>query len=143
MIVEGGVVMAQGRRWVDPSKKLEYLEWLLTVPGEREPATKTDVAVHLGVSMRTLYNWEGEPDFQEKMRSVKLQWGSRWYPEILEELMKVIKDGPPAQKVQAARVLLQHIDIKENETATPEMEQELLKRMTAVLKELGFDTVDG
>jgi hypothetical protein len=93
--------------------------------------------------MRTLYNWEGEPDFQEKMRSVKLQWGSRWYPEILEELMKVIKDGPPAQKVQAARVLLQHIDIKENETATPEMEQELLKRMTAVLKELGFDTVDG
>ena len=135
--------MSQGRRWVDPSLKLEYLEWLLTVPGEREPSTKTDMATHLGVSMRTLYNWEGEPEFQEKMRSVKLEWGSRWYPEILEQLMKVVAEGPPAQKVQAAKVLLQHIDIRDDDKAdTPEFEREVIKRMTAVLKEMGYDTVD-
>lgn len=135
--------MSQGRRWVDPKLKTEYLEWLLTVPGERQPSTKTDMADHLGVSMRTLYNWEGEPEFQAKMRSVKLEWGSRWYPEILQELMKVVADGPPAQKVQAAKVLLQHIDIKEDDKAdSPEFEAELMKRMKVIAKELGYEVLE-
>lgn len=133
----------QGNRYIDPKVKRAYLEWLLTIPGEREPSTKTDMATHLGVSMRTLYNWESDPEFQAKMRSVKLEWGSRWYPEILEQLMKVVSDGPPAQKVQAAKVLLQHIDIKEDsQSDSPEFEREVIKRMAAVLQEMGYETLE-
>lgn len=133
----------QGRRWVDPQLKIEYLEWLMMPPGEREPASKEAMADHLGVTARTLYNWEREPEFQEKLRSLKVEWGNRWYPDILSKLMDIVSGGPPAQAVQAAKVLLSHIDIKDDGAKdSPEMEREVIKRMSAVLKEMGYDTLE-
>lgn len=134
--------MSQGRRWVDPKKKAEYLEWLMLPPGEREPATKQDMATHLGVSYRTLYNWEAEPEFQEKLRSLKIEWGNRWYPDILNRLMEIVLDGPPAQSVQASKVLLGHIDIKTDKDSDIEFEEELMKRMREVARELGYEVMD-
>jgi hypothetical protein len=134
--------MAQGNRYIAPELKTEYLEWLMTPPGEREPPTKEAMALHLGVSSRTFYNWESEPHFQEKLRSLKLEWGSRWYPDILARLMDVVMNGPPAQSVGAAKVLLSHIEIKDEKAGDlPEMEKELLKKMTAILKELNYEVI--
>jgi len=134
--------MGQGNRYIDPSVKTEYLEWLMTPPGDRQPPTKEAEAEHLGVSYRTLYNWEKEPHFQEKLRSLKLEWGSRWYPDILARLMDVVLNGPPAQSVGAAKVLLSHIEIKDEKAGDlPEMEKELLAKMTAILKELDYEVI--
>ncbi len=134
--------MSQGKRWIDPKHKVAYLDWLMCPPGEREPATKQGMADHIEVSMRTLYNWEATPEFQEKMRSVKLAWGNKWYPDIMARLMDIVENGPPAQSVQASKVLLAHIDIKDEDNTPPEMEAELLKRMSAVLAELGYETLN-
>lgn len=136
-------ILSQGKRYIDPSLKKEYLEWLMLPPGEREPDNKQAMAEHLGVSYRTLYNWESEPEFQERLRNLKIEWGNRWYPDILQQLMNIVLTGPPAQKVQAAKVLLSHIDIKsDDEGASPEMEREVIKRMTAVLRELNYDVLE-
>ena len=112
-------------------------------PGEREPSTKTAMAEHLGVSMRTLYNWEGEPEFQAKLRNLKIEWGNRWYPDILQRLMDVVLNGPPAQSVQASKVLLQHIDIKEEkEAANVDLDEKLREKMIEVARELGYEVLE-
>ena len=130
------------RRYIAPEVKTEYLEWLMTPPGERDPATKEGMAEHLGISTHTLYNWEKEPLFQEKLRTLRLEWGSRWYPDILNRLMDVVMNGPPAQSVQAAKTLLAHIDLKEEKQSDlPEMEKHLLEKMTAILKELDYEVI--
>ena len=130
------------RRYIAPEVKAEYLEWLMTPPGERDPATKQAMAEHLGVADKTLYTWEKEPHFQEKLRTLKLEWGSRWYPDILSRLHDVVMNGPPAQSVAAAKVLLSHIDIKDiTKDDVPEMEKELLHKMKAILKELDYDVI--
>ncbi len=134
--------MAQGNRYIAPEVKEQYLEWLMTPPGDREPPTKEAEAEVLGVSGRTLYNWEKEPHFQEKLRSLKLEWGSRWYPDFLARLYDVVMNGPPAQSVGAAKVLLSHIEVKDDGKGDlPEMEQEMLRKMTAVLKELNYEVI--
>ena len=133
----------QGRRWIDPEKKIEYLEWLMLPPGEREPSTKTAMAESLGVTMRTLYNWEGEQEFQDKLRSLKVEWGNRWYPDILQRLMDVVVHGPPAQSVAAAKVLLQHIDIKDDSgNDAVDIDEELRKRMAEVARSLGYEVLE-
>ena len=111
-------------------------------PGEREPPTKNAMAEQLEVSLRTLYNWEAEPQFQEKIRELKIQWGNRWYPDILNSLYEIVTEGPPAQAVQAAKVLLQHIDIKDAKKSNAEFDDELSKRMGAVLKAMGYEVMD-
>ena len=134
--------MAQGNRYIKPEIKQEYMDWLMTPPGEREPDTKEAMAIHLEVSAKTLWNWESEPEFQEQLRTLRLEWGSRWYPDILSRLMDVVMNGPPAQSVAASKVLLAHIDIKDDQKADlPEMEKEMLERMAAVLKELNFEVI--
>lgn len=133
----------KGKRWVDPKVKQEYLDWLLTLPGEREPASKKAMAEKLGVHWRTLYNWEGTEEFQEAIRRVKLEWGSRWYPDVLVRLMDIVQNGPPAQSVQASKVLLQHIDVKDvKEVDSPEFEKELQERMKAIARELGYEVME-
>ena len=135
-------MIMQGKRWIDPALKVEYLEWLMQPPGEREPSSKTDMAEQLGVSLRTLYNWEAEPEFQEKLRSLKIEWGNRWYPDILNRLMEIGLHGPPAQSVQALKVLLGHIDVKEIKADNDVIiNEELAKRLKKLAEELGYEVL--
>jgi hypothetical protein len=132
----------KGRRYIDPALKQEYFEWLMTPPGEREPSTKEAMAKHLEVSYKTLYNWESEPQFQEKLRTLKLEWGNRWYPDILAKLYDTVLNGPPAQSVAAAKVLLAHINIKDEAKDTKEYSSEALEKISAALKDAGYDVLE-
>ena len=129
-------------RYIDPSIKLEYLEWIMTPPGQREPPTKEAMADHLGVSGRTLYNWESESAFQEKLRGLKLEWGSRWYPDILNKLMDTVMNGPPAQSNGAAKILLAHIDIGDEKKDQIEFTNEMIESISAALKKQGLDVIE-
>lgn len=131
----------KGNRYIDPKLKVAYLEWLMTPPGNREPTTKLAMAEELGISFKTLYNWESEPEFQEKLRGLKLQWGSRWYPDILAKLMDIVLNGPPAQSVAAAKVLLAHIDIKDESKKEIEYSSEALEALTKALEKEGYDVI--
>ena len=129
-------------RYIDPSCKLEYLEWIMTPPGQREPTTKEAMAEHLGVTARTLYNWESESVFQEKLRGLKLEWGSRWYPDILNKLMDTVMNGPPAQSNGAAKILLNHIDIGDQKKDQIEFSNEMIEGITKALKKEGFEVIE-
>jgi len=131
-----------GNRWIDPKVKTTYLEWLMTPPGEREPATKGAISELLGVSARTLYNWESEPAFQEKLRTIKLEWGSRWYPDIMAKLMDTVMNGPPAQSNGAAKILLSHIDIADAKGDDLEFSTEALEAISAALKKEGYNVIE-
>lgn len=132
----------KGNRYIAPETKVAYLEWLMTPPGEREPTAKTAMAEELGVSFKTLYNWESEPEFQEKLRGLKLQWGSRWYPDILAKLMDTVLNGPPAQSVSAAKVLLAHIDIKDESKKETEYSSDALEKISKALQDAGYDILE-
>ncbi len=129
-------------RYIDPARKLEYLEWIMTPPGQREPATKEAMAEHLGVTARTLYNWESENAFQEKLRGLKLEWGSRWYPDILNKLMDTVMTGPPAQSNGAAKILLAHIDIGDEKKGKLEFTNEMIDAISEALKSQGMDVLE-
>ena len=129
-------------RYIDPTIKLEYLEWIMTPPGQREPSTKEAMADHLGVTSRTLYNWESESAFQEKLRGLKLEWGSRWYPDILNKLMETVLHGPPAQSNGAAKILLAHIDIGDKEKDKVEFTNDMIESISRALKEQGMDVIE-
>jgi hypothetical protein len=129
-------------RWIDPALKLEYLEWIMTPPGQREPTTKEAMADHLGVTARTLYNWESESAFQEKLRGLKLEWGSRWYPDILNKLFDQVMNGPPAQSNGAAKILLAHIDVGDAKKDQIEFTNDMIEAISAALKAEGLDVIE-
>jgi DNA-binding XRE family transcriptional regulator len=103
-------MMGKGNRTIPDEVKQAYLEWLLTPPGEREPATKAEMAEHLNVAVSTLWRWEKEPEFQEELRHLKTKWGVAFHADILGRLIKIIAEGTDTAAIQAAKVLLPHID---------------------------------
>lgn len=132
--------MAQQGRKVDASIREDYLNWLLTPPVEREPRTKTEKAAELGVTERTLYNWENSEEFQEAMRSVKAKWGTRWYGEILGRLMNVVDEGTDKDAISAARVLLQHLHV-ESESQTHDPTEDQVNAIREVLEGQGYKVI--
>lgn len=129
------------RRIADTVRE-EYLEWLMTPPAQREPATKVAMAEKLGVAFKTLYNWEKEPMFREALRNLKSVWGTRWHGDILGRLMEIVENGPAAQSVNAAKVLLAHLDLGEVEGKEKEPDSEALERIRAALKAEGYTVVE-
>lgn len=133
--------MSKGYRNIDDSVREEYLEWLMTPPGEREPATKQDVAAMLGVAVSTLWRWEKEPDFQEELRQLKAKWGVRFHGEILGRLMKIVQEGADSSAIQASKVLLAHIDVSGGaESSEDDLGLEELKAIRSALNADGYVT---
>jgi hypothetical protein len=123
--------------------KLEYLEWLLTPPAERDPKTKPEMAAQLDVSLRSLYNWENSDLFQEKLSDVKRKWGARFYGEILGRLMDVVQNGTDRDAGSATRVLLGHLvvdDVKESDKVS--VNTESLEKLKAALKAEGYTVIE-
>ena len=130
------------KRNINDEVKKEFIDWLMTPPSERAPATKTEMAEHLGVSLKTLYNWEKTDEVRASLRRLKIEWGARWHGDILQRLMEIVTEGPPAQSVSAAKILLQHLD-----TGTPEAEDKALNdderhKLKVALEEEGWAVIE-
>lgn len=89
----------------------EYLEWLMTPKGLREPSTKAAFAEKVGVERRTLYSWEADPSFQAAVRSRKATLSAAWYGDLLNTLKDIADndEGRPSDRISAVRVLLSHL----------------------------------
>lgn len=89
----------------------EYLEWLMTPKGLRDPKTKTELAEKIGVDRRTLYQWETDPSFQAGIRSRKASLSAAWYGDLLNTLKDIAdnEEGRPSDRISAVRVLLSHL----------------------------------
>jgi DNA-binding XRE family transcriptional regulator len=134
--------MGKGNRHIDPSVREEYLQWLLTPPTEREPAQKREMAEHLGVSEPTLFRWEKSEEFQEALRNVKQQWGAAFQVDILSRLIDIIHSGTDTAAIQAAKVLLPHIDAGPKETAEDELSEAHLAAIRKALEEEGYEVIN-
>jgi hypothetical protein len=134
--------MGKGRRNIDPSVREEYLEWLLAPPSQREPATKKDIAALLGVAMSTLYKWEDSPEFQEQLRMLKSKWGVKFHGEILGRLMEIVASGTDTAAIQAAKVLLPHIDTGPREVKEDDLTAAHLVAIKEALKAQGYEVVE-
>ncbi len=131
--------MAKGFRNVDPSVKEDYLDWLMSPPAERVPPTKNEVAVLLGVGTSTLYSWEKSAEFQEQLRQLKSKWGVRFHGEILGRLMDIVATGTDTSAIQAAKVLLPHIDTGPREVKEDDLTEAHLVAIRAALKSEGYE----
>ena len=134
--------MGKGYRNIDQSVKDEYLEWLMAPPSEREPATKDAMAAHLGVAVSTLYSWENTPEFQEALRQLKSRWGVKFHGEILGRLMNIVASGTDTAAIQAAKVLLPHIDTGPREVKEDDLTAEHLKAIKVALEEAGYEVIN-
>lgn len=132
--------MPKGNRHIDNQVKKDYLEWLMTPPTEREPATKTEVAEQLGVAISTLWRWEQEPEFQEELRQLRAKWGIRFHADILGRLMKIVAEGTDTSAIQASKVLLPHIDAGPKPDTEDDLLPEELRAIKEALESQGYVT---
>jgi len=134
--------MGKGYRTIDDSTKEAYLDWLMAPPAERDPSTKLEMAEVLGVAVSTLYLWENSPLFQEQLRLLKSRWGIKFHGEILGRLMDVVANGTDTAAIQAAKVLLPHIDTGPREVKEDDLTAEHLIAIKEALKAQGFQVAE-
>lgn len=89
-----------------------FLDWLVTVPAEREPEKQSDFAEQHGIPTTYLGDWKRDPDFLvEWERRYRKKVGS---PEkqqaVLEALHQTATDRTDPRQVPAARAYLEAID---------------------------------
>ena len=119
-----------------------YLEWLMTPPPERDPATKTEMADRLNVAISTLWRWEQEPEFQEELRMLKTKWGVRFHGDILARLMDIVQNGTDTAAIQASKVLLPHLDTGPRTAKEEDLVQEQIDAITEALKKANYSVID-
>jgi hypothetical protein len=90
----------------------EYLDWLLTPPGSRDPATKQEMADKIGVNIKTLQGWQREADFLDAWEKQyrKVVGSPEKAHQVLEALHETATDRTDPRQVPAARAYLEAID---------------------------------
>lgn len=90
---------------LDDPRKHRYMEWLLTVPEDRQPAKAKDLCVELGVARRTLYDWRNAKEFRDiwEERAVAIAGDPERTQRVLDALYSKALDTTSAQQVQAAK----------------------------------------
>jgi hypothetical protein len=97
---------------IEDPRHLRLLDWLTTVPRERNPKTKQGLADEIGVSTRSLRDWQSKPEFvkvwEQRVRDVA---GS---PErtqlVLEALFETATDRQDRGHVSAAKLYLEAVE---------------------------------
>jgi hypothetical protein len=95
----------------DDARKSRYLQWLLTPKGARSPATQNGIAEELGVSARTLRDWNQHEEFRKVWKREAAKFIAR--PDDIQEVLDALKaraldptskDGVSAAKEWLSRV---------------------------------------
>lgn len=84
------------------------MEWLCTVPSERQPSTRAELASQLNISPRTLTNWANDPQFQAawRERAEEVIGDPTRAAAVLDMLYKAAIN-PKRPNVQAAKLYLE------------------------------------
>ncbi len=114
-----------------------YFNWMMTPPIDRIPSTKREMAETMGVNVATLYRYEKDTLFQEKVAGAKRELGAAWYGDIMGRLKEVVDRGKPQESIAAARVLLKHLEVPSdaNVGITGATDLERLKEAVRVIEE--------
>jgi len=85
-------------------RKRRHLDWLLTKPRDRQPSTQKAHADELGVSPRTLRDWEADPEFIGvwEHEAIAVAGGPERTQQLLDKLFNVGM-GEDRDRVAAAK----------------------------------------
>jgi hypothetical protein len=91
---------------VEDPRKQRLLDWLVTLPAERQPRTKGELAAELGVAPRTLRDWQAAEDFRTEQHELAMQvsGGVEKTQMILAALEAQALDALSPKQVQAAKL---------------------------------------
>lgn len=89
-----------------------YLQWLVTPPSEREPASKNKYAAQIGVHPRTLRDWEQREEFRRawSKRAEDVVGDPSKVSEVLEVLRLQALDPTHRQYAQSVKIYLEAVD---------------------------------
>ena len=89
-----------------------FLDWLVTVPDERDPPTQEALAVEMGLTKNTIGAWKRDADFLvEWERRYRKKVGSpEKQQQVLEALHQTATDRTDPRQVPAARAYLEAVD---------------------------------
>jgi hypothetical protein len=87
--------MKQNEELTLTSQQQEYLDWLLTAPSERVPPSKKQMAVHVGVDVKTLRRWEKKDVFLSQWKEAvdEVQGSPERTQRLLDTLYAKALDG--------------------------------------------------
>lgn len=88
-------------------KQIQFLEWLLTAPGEREPSSQAKLATEvLHVSERTLRDWKSQAAFVAEWdrRAVAVAGSPERTQRIMDALAAVAVNPEDPKMVQAGKL---------------------------------------
>lgn len=89
----------------------EYLDWLLTPEGERDPSLKTQLAERLGVSLQTLHNYDGDRWLQDEyMRRARGHFKVAKFGRVLDTLYQIATNPSHKASVTAANAILRWVE---------------------------------
>jgi hypothetical protein len=87
------------------SEQQQYLDWLCTVPSERQPATKTAFAGTVSVDVKTLRRWEKKTVFRDEWeKRVNHIQGS---PERTQRVLDTLYERALEGDTKSAQLYLQ------------------------------------
>ena len=94
-------------------RRERLLEWLCTIPDDREPKTQTLLAAELGATASDISKWKAEPDFLAKWETLyrKTVGSPEKAHQVLHALHATAIDRTDPRQVQAARAYLETIDV--------------------------------
>lgn len=96
--------------WTDDARKLRLMEWVTTLPEDRDPKTTAAIAEELGVSPRTIRGWKADKQFRDEWerRSRELAGEPEKVQIVLHELFKAATGGGK-EAVPAATAFLKAV----------------------------------
>jgi hypothetical protein len=102
---DGAMALEHTRTPITDFRKQAFLEWLCTVPKERDPRTEELFGNKIGVTRRTLSEWKNDKEFLEAWEKKYLRTigdpGRK--AQIMSTLLKTATDPDDPKHVQAAK----------------------------------------
>ena len=122
-----------------------YFDWLMTPPKVRVPENKGLFAEKYAVSRQSLYAWEKHPEFSKRLVDERQRLGVNNYAMVIGEILGIVADAEtaPQNKVNAARLLFDVLDMKPKPDAKVEARLQLSDADKAELLKALSDATDG
>ena len=93
-------------------RRQHFLDWLCTVPDQRDPSNMKALAEKLGLSDRELYRWKKDATFlgDWEIQYRKVVGSPEKAQEVIERLHETAVDRTDPRQVPAAKAYLEAID---------------------------------
>jgi hypothetical protein len=96
----------------DDWRRKAFMDWLCTIPEDRDPRTQKEFAEKLSIVPQTLTNWKNDPIFMAdwELQYRKTVGSPEKAQRVIQRLYETAEDRTDPRQVPAARAYLEAID---------------------------------